>query len=327
MMSLAACFSKWALSVAVVLATMSAVSGGEIVATFQDLPLSAGSHGPPFDAGGVVVPGGYSPEIRTDFVTSGVTLSNFQDQGGSGFWHGFSYSNEHNTVDGGYLNQFSVFAPGDSSSNQFGVAFGYDDISPNVLDPVPFNPMDVSALRDLPHFSLPTGATILSAQVANTTYAALSMLWGDSFAKAFGGASGNDPDFLMLSAYGTDADGNVLSTSDGQSVAAISAEFFLADYRFADQTLDYVIADWTLFDLSSLAGASTIYFNLSSSDTGPYGMNTPAYFAIDNITYAVNPAAVPEPGSLILLLSGGAGLFIARNRRLGEGAERSSVES
>jgi hypothetical protein len=38
-------------------------------------------------------------------------------------------------------------------------------------------------------------------------------------------------------------------------------------------------------------------FSLSSSDIGSYGMNTPAYFALDMV--------VPEPGTLVLLALGG----------------------
>ena len=36
-------------------------------------------------------------------------------------------------------------------------------------------------------------------------------------------------------------------------------------------------------DLSSLGLVKTIEFSVASSDTGDYGINTPTYFAMDNI--------------------------------------------
>jgi hypothetical protein len=49
-------------------------------------------------------------------------------------------------------------------------------------------------------------------------------------------------------------------------------------------------------DLTLLGAATRLTFGLSSSDNGPFGMNTPAYFALDSLT--VTP--VPEPGALAL---------------------------
>jgi hypothetical protein len=42
------------------------------------------------------------------------------------------------------------------------------------------------------------------------------------------------------------------------------------------------INQWTWVDLSSLGLVNEIRFSLTSSDTGDSGMNTPAYFCIDN---------------------------------------------
>ena len=106
----------------------------------------------------------------------------------------------------------------------------------------------------------------------------------------FGGPSGDDPDFFMLTITGLDM--------QGQSVGSV--DFYLADYRFEDNGLDVLVDSWTEVDLTSLDGAVQLSFALDSSDVGAFGMNTPAYFAIDNLRL------VPEPASLILLLSGGA---------------------
>ena len=143
------------------------------------------------------------------------------------------------------------------------------------------NPSDPAQLAQLPCLDLPFGARIQGADVTNTTYAALSMLYGDGFAKQFGGSSGNDPDWFLLTIYGTTATGAVLSSN---------VTFYLADYRKLNGTPDYIVSQWTPLGLSSLAGATCLYFNLTSSDNGLYGLNTPAYFAINDISYAIDGA-------------------------------------
>ena len=125
--------------------------------------------------------------------------------------------------------------------------------------------------------------------ITNTTYAYLAMRDGSQFSKVFGGQTGNDPDFFLLTITGSDS----LDAPIG------AVDFYLADYRFPDNSLDYLIDSWTDVDLTSLDGASTLSFGLTSSDVGQFGMNTPAYFAIDNLH------VVPEPATLTLLALGG----------------------
>ncbi|QZT38126.1 DUF4465 domain-containing protein [Halosquirtibacter xylanolyticus] len=96
---------------------------------------------------------------------------------------------------------------------------------------------------------------------------------GDSFAKKFGGDQGTDPDWFLLTAEGVDEKGDLISTTS----------FYLADFRFKDDTKDYIVKDWQWFDLTSLGEVAKVRFKVTSSDVGGYGMNTPAYFCIDNI--------------------------------------------
>ncbi|MFP5471550.1 MAG: DUF4465 domain-containing protein, partial [Bacteroidia bacterium] len=65
-----------------------------------------------------------------------------------------------------------------------------------------------------------------------------------------------------------------------------TVEFYLADYRFSDNSQDYIVDDWTLVDLSSLGNVSKLKFMLNSSDVGAWGMNTPAFFVLDELTYS-----------------------------------------
>ena len=109
---------------------------------------------------------------------------------------------------------------------------------------------------------------------------------GDDFAKQFGGAGGDDPDFFSVTFTGWD-DINLGGSSIG------SVEFFLADYRFADNNLDYIVDQWMEVNLNSLSSARSIEISFDSSDVGMFGTNTPLYVAVDNVTYSA--ASVPEP--------------------------------
>ena len=173
-------------------------------------------------------------------------------------WAGFSLSRVNNTNTPGYQNQYAVFSGTDITGTGI-YAVVYDD---------QWNEADI--------ITLPTPSIIRGFYVNNTTYAALSMRDGDMFAKKFGGSSGNDPDWFKLTITGKDESGAILGTVD----------FYLADYRFTNNALDYIIDDWTWVDLTTLGpDVKTLHFTLSSSDTGPWGMNTPAFFAMDNLSF------------------------------------------
>lgn len=198
-------------------------------------------------------------------------------------WSGWVYSNHTDTSTPGFLNQYSAFAgSGYGGSTNYAVAF--------------VGPSDIT-------LAAPTH--VAGAYFTNTTYAALSMRDGDGFAKKFGGASGSDPDYLKLTISGFDG-----------VLAKGQIDFFLADFRFDDHGQDYIVKDWTFVDLSSLGQVSRLSFQLTSSDNGPWGMNTPAYFAMDNLT----TVPVPEPVPSALLLAGLALIGFCARGRLGRRA-------
>lgn len=192
-----------------------------------------------------------------------------------GSWSGWAASNVTDVITAGYTNQFSAYANlgGDQSgggagdSQTFAVAGGYGSSPLTVSLPDGFE-----------------GASFASIDITNSTYAALSILQGDDFAKQFGGESGDDPDYFLLTINGIDDAGATIHSID----------FYLADYRFDDNSLDYILDDWTSVDLSTLAGATSLQFAFSSSDAGDFGMNTPAYFAIDNLVIDRSTAATPS---------------------------------
>jgi len=112
--------------------------------------------------------------------------------------------------------------------------------------------------------------------VTNTSYVYHSMLNGDAFAKKFGGPSGNDPDYLIL---------HVIRNTQFNS-AYDTIHFPLADFRFSDNSQDYIIKDWQYLNLEDKGFSDvsdTLRFFLTSSDTSEFGINTPTFFAIDHI--------------------------------------------
>jgi hypothetical protein len=110
--------------------------------------------------------------------------------------------------------------------------------------------------------------------VCNSTWACKSMEQGDFVAKKFGGASGNDPDWFKLQ----------VKRYYGGALQNDSVSVFLADYRFSNNVQDYILKTWTWINLSSLGNVDSLAFYLSSSDNGSFGMNTPAFVCVDNLT-------------------------------------------
>ena len=119
--------------------------------------------------------------------------------------------------------------------------------------------------------------------IANTTYAALSMLIGDGFSDAF-----TTGDYMKLTATGY----------NGTTVTG-STDFYLADFTHGNSS---VLSGWSFVDLSALGTADTIKFVVSSSDEFK-----PTYFALDNFL------AVPEPSALLISCMSLA--LLARRRR------------
>lgn len=110
--------------------------------------------------------------------------------------------------------------------------------------------------------------------ITNTTYAYKSMRLGDQFAKKFGGPSGNDPDWFKVTAKGY---------LNG-AMKPDSAVFYLADFRFTNNSSDYIVENWQWFNTSNLGEVDSVQFLMYSSDTTGGFMNTPAFFSIDNVT-------------------------------------------
>jgi hypothetical protein len=210
------------------------------------------------------------------FYSNSVFYKNDYD-GDYDSWSGFAYSNMRNDTTPGYSNQYSAITAGgmdatDQSGTNYAVAFVPTDWLGGT-----YEILSVEATPD-------TLSVLNGFYATNTSYAYLSMRDGDSYSKKFGGTSGNDPDFFKLLIWGEKED-------DSQTD---SIEFYLADFRFEDNAQDYIVNNWRWVDLTALGEVKKVWFSLASSDVGDWGINTPCYFCLDNLSVipAENPADI-----------------------------------
>lgn len=188
-----------------------------------------------------------------DWQTSNAIFQYGWNTSFGGFWSdGFAYTNKKDTSNGGFTNLYNC------------AAYNGYNLSNYYVTGQPGGFIKVKAPS--------TG--VMGFYVTNTTYAYKSMKSGDAFAKKFGGPSGNDKDSLVLSVYGYS--GGVLKND--------TVHFFLADFRFSNNAFDYILKTWQWVDCSKLGAVDSIGFFMTSSDNGSFGMNTPAFFSIDNLT-------------------------------------------
>ncbi|MDR0802861.1 DUF4465 domain-containing protein [Fluviicola sp.] len=198
-------------------------------------------------------------DMSGGFISGGVFFENTYDSQWNYWASGFIYSNSTNVTTADYTNDYSAYAgSGANGSPNYAVNYGGS-------------------------IDFGTEKVLSSIQITNTTYAALSMLNGDSFGKQFGSPNNaqgdpdgtNGEDWFRLLIIGKDAQSNVTDT----------VIFYLADYRFANNSDDYVVDSWETADLTSLGEVQFLEFGLESSDVGSFGINTPTYFALDNLKY------------------------------------------
>ena len=228
-------------------------------ATFDDLGLPADDFYNGSDSAG-------------SFTSGGVSFVNNYDTTWMS-WSGWAVSSKTDSTTAGWGNQYSAITGGGvDGSATYGVG----------NDPVP-----AGYPGDRPQLSFEKTSNVAGAWFTNTTYAVMSMREGDSYAKQFGGPDGDDPDWFLLMIAGIDANG-------ARTVQEVP--FYLADYR---ETEVSIVDEWTWVDLSSLGPVDGLQFELSSTDVGDWGMNTPSYFAMDNL----QATPVPEPSTTILALT------------------------
>lgn len=191
---------------------------------------------------------------------------NFIYEAGFGSWSGFSYSSRV-SITGEYTNdQFVAATSGgmDGDTTNFAISYVSSDWMSGTYDPIP----------SVINVGNGQAVSFSGFYTTNSHMAYITLRDGTMFNKKFGGETGNDPDWFRLKVWGVRADNSLTDI----------VEHYLADFRFEDNGLDYIQNDWRWVDLSSLGEVKSLNFILESSDSGDFGMNTPAYFCMDNLT-------------------------------------------
>lgn len=188
-------------------------------------------------------------DLEEDVFYSGSYAFNQMSGSYSGYyyWSGYGMSNETSTSFSNYGTDEwrNVTGTGHNSSN-YAVAY------PEGLT--------VEITND------EEGDSVMGVYVTNTPVALISMRDGDGFAQAFKPGS-----YFTLTVTGTAADGS-----------RKSVDFNLGDYR-ASEANRYILETWEWIDLRPLGKVTTLRFTFSGSESGQYGLNTPKYFALDDL--------------------------------------------
>ena len=207
------------------------------------------------------------------------------------YWNGgFAISDFTNMTQGDYQNQCSVYDKnGGHSGKNFAVAFGYSDShndSNTTYDKCAkiyltnANGYRV-VTKDSPVEGEPKYGKFNSVWVCNTTYAYLVMKNGNSFTQ--GSLQKQNGWFKVVF---------VALNAKGQPIGK-KVEYYLANFNSSKNTesglTNQIRTGWSKVDLSGLGDSvCTIAINFEGSDSSAYGLNTPAYVAIDDIDVTVN---------------------------------------
>lgn len=163
-------------------------------------------------------------------------------------WDGFAASSHTDTETAGFENQYSVITGKAYSGSQFAVAYqGMENPKITAGKSVQFKTM----------------------YITNGTYAYLTIKDGNEYCKKF-----VDGDFFNVKFTGHAADGSETG----------SVTVYLADFR--DGKSD-ILKTWQSVDLTPLGTCTEITLSFDSTDKGEWGINTPTYVMLDDITYIV----------------------------------------
>ena len=179
------------------------------------------------------------------------------------YWYGFTASNstenayQSNTL----LYQYSNMAKGGILLNEDGAIKTNEFGAPITGKEMPYL---VGFPKSEITFNTGKSYEMVGGYFNLNTYTFYSILYGDGYSRAF-----TEGDELTLIVHGVDADEN-------EKTLDIS----LASFKNGSLTAD---TGWKYVDLSSLGTVEEIYFTMSSTDSGEWGMNTPSYFCLDKL--------------------------------------------
>ena len=186
-----------------------------------------------------------SHSFTTPYWSGGHAISNYVIE---------DYSTLPDGCNGWYELQLATPIGGNGGSANFCVHNGYKDF---------FNEQIYDATLQGFEFADGVERVIDHMYITNTCYVLNSLTYGDGFAPA-----ATEETLFKVIAYGYDAEDSLTG----------SCEFILC------QGTD-LVTEWEKWELSALGRVAKVVFNFvpSSDLVGDYGMNTPAYFAYDDV--------------------------------------------
>lgn len=128
-------------------------------------------------------------------------------------------------------------------------------------------------------FNLSAGAEYIieNIQICPTAYVYGVITEGNPFGNNPGQHLRDIGGWFKVTATGYDADGNEIGT----------VEKYLCDYRSSSSIVE-LSTIWQSWSLSELGKINRVMIDFDGSDMGDYGLNTPSYLAIDNITFLID---------------------------------------
>lgn len=214
--------------------------------------------------------------------------------------HGLHF-NTVKSADGQLAGGFCYSNRSDRSFVQSGTAQSLDSIRYSVWSTVPNNTgvyLVCHASGDDAYFTLDTPQTIDYMLVSNTSWDYLAMAYGDTYGTADKPAANPNVPSKPMGVWHTYVPGGVRKFTDGDYFTLLikgynngketgSVKFDLAcrkGHNKDNPDWDYIVRDWTRFNLTSLGDVDKVAFYMDSSDKDASGaMRTPAWFCLDGI--------------------------------------------
>lgn len=262
------------LSLAAMLLPISLAAGAQNESDIIVLDLSKSTTPLTFDTTNGMWEGTYDDD-ETE-IESQVFSFVHNSMGDYNTWWGFTASNsvDNKRQDNTLTYQFSNMALGGILLNEDGTiktdSFGAPETSGEMPYLVSFAMTGFSRHPADMTFVDGKSYEAVGAYFNLNSYPYYSIEYGDSFSRAF-----TNGDKFTLTVHGI-ADDDTEKTVDVE----------LASYSNGNLTIN---RGWTYVDLSELGVVNQIWFSMSSTDSGAYGMNTPAYFCMDKLM--VKPAS------------------------------------
>jgi len=166
----------------------------------------------------------------------------------STWWDGMACSSQTDKETVGFANQYSVYSSTGANGSQKFALIGSDSARCSFSEPV----------------------EVKSLMFNNSTYDYWALKEGNDGAGFVRKFKAEDFFYVTVTGY------------DSTNVQTGQVEMILADFR---DSKTYICSDWTKISLESLGRVQSLGFTFTSSDTGSFGMNTPAYVCLDNLEY------------------------------------------